>query len=148
MITLDIQINDRAISDHLRRLQERLGDLGPALNEIGFTLENRIRTRFETQTDPDGSPWAPWQPATAKKRTQRGGGILHDTGNLSGGISYQLGRDEVSVGTSADYGAYHEFGTRKMDRRGFLTSNPDAGTLSHDDEETVLAIIENHLSAA
>ena len=71
MIT--IRVEDRAVGDHLKRLQERLGNLEPALKEIGFTLENRIRTRFETQTDPDGRPWAAWRPSTAKVRTQRGG---------------------------------------------------------------------------
>ena len=152
MITLDIQIDDRAISDHLRRLQERLGDLGPALNEIGFTLENRIKARFETQTDPDGRRWEAWRPATAKVRQTRGGNILHDTGHMLDSLSYQAGKQDVSIGFSAvnergeAYAGYHELGTDKMERRGLLTSNPDTGTLSQDDQQTVLEIIQRHLT--
>ena len=151
MIT--IRVEDRAVGDHLKRLQERLGNLEPALNEIGFTLENRIRTRFETQTDPDGSPWAPWRPSTAKVRQTRGGNILHDTGHMLDSLSYQAGKQDVSIGFSAvnergeAYAGYHELGTDKMERRGLLTSNPDTGTLSQDDQQTVLEIIQKHLAA-
>ena len=143
-----IDIDDRAIGTALQKLQDRLTDLTPALDEIGHTLEQRIRTRFETQTDPDGGRWKEWAPATARVRTQRGGNLLHDTGHMLGGLSYQVDKNAVRIGFAADYAAYHEFGAPRagLARRGLLTSDPNAGTLSRDDQHTVLEIIQRHLT--
>ena len=143
MIT--IQFKDGGIGLALERLQHKLGDLSPALEEIGRTLEQRARTRFETETSPDGRPWAPWQPATYFAREGRGK-LLHDTGHMLDGISHQVGPNQVTIGADKPYAVFHEYGTSKMPARRFLTTNPEAGTLGEDDEQTVLDIIERHLA--
>ncbi|MBS0507280.1 MAG: phage virion morphogenesis protein [Proteobacteria bacterium] len=61
---LTITIQDQALQSHLQLLRTRLQDLTPAMEEIGNTLENRARQRFQTATDPNGAKWAPWKPST------------------------------------------------------------------------------------
>ena len=145
MIT--IQFNDGGIGQALEQLQQALGDLSPVFDEIGRTLENRARTRFETETSPDGRPWAPWRPATYFARQGRGK-ILHDTGHMLGGINHQFGPNHVTIGADQPYAVFHEYGTKHMPARRFLTVNPETGTLSPEDEQSVLDIIQRHLASA
>ena len=47
------------IAAHLHTLRTRLGgDLTEPMSAVAALLENSSRKRFETQTDPDGQPWA------------------------------------------------------------------------------------------
>ena len=61
---LTITADDRAFRSYLEQLQKGLGDLSPVMESIGNTLENRVRQRFQTRTDPQGQPWAAWKEST------------------------------------------------------------------------------------
>lgn len=149
---LTITLQDAALRSYLQQLQNRLGDLSPLLDEIGNTLETNTRERFRTFTAPEGNKWDSWQPNTrerypfAGKKSKEGTGnarLLDRYGTMLGGLSYQVGKNSVSVGFSDPYAIFHEFGTKHMARRGMLTANPEQATLGPSDKADVLEIL-NH----
>jgi len=171
---LTITVDDSAIRATMSRLQEGMSDLTPVMEKIGYTLETNTRNRFETRTDPNGQAWKPWQPNTlkhyfaraklakgdnntlkhyfARTKYARGdegpgnGKLLDRSGTMLNGLSYKADAKSVRVGFAMPYAVYHEYGTKKMHRRGMLMGNPDAGTLGKQDEQAVIDILNKHLN--
>jgi phage virion morphogenesis protein len=108
------------IAAHLHTLRTRLGgDLTEPMSAVAALLENSSRKRFETQTDPDGQPWAPLAEATQKikgKKGSLGRGILTDEG-LMRRITSHATADMAMAGTGQPYAVYHQLGTKKMPAR-------------------------------
>lgn len=143
---LTITVKDSAFQDYLAQLQQRLEDLTEPMAEIGAVLESRISARFETETDPRGTAWAPWMPSTLESYPEDGNHrILDRYGDLMGSLNWQADASSVRVGFGQPYAIYHEFGTTKMARRGLLFDDPDAGTLDAGDEMVVLDVLEHWL---
>jgi phage virion morphogenesis protein len=154
---LTITVDDSAFRATMRRLQEGMSDLTPVMERIGGTLEANIQNRFETRTDPNGRPWKPWAKQTlatypfagteyAKGDEGPGNGKLLDRyGTMLRGLNYQADSNSVRVGFAMPYASYHEFGTKKMPRRGMLMGNPEAGTLGQADERAVIDILNGFL---
>ncbi len=149
---LTITVDDRAFRDYLHQLSARASDLTEAMDSIGNVLETRVRQRFETKTDPNGQPWAPWKESTrasypfagapAAAKEGPGKGLLLDRyGTMLDHLSYDADTTSVRIGFAQPYAAYHEWGTSTMEQRGMLMSDPDAGTLGADDEAAVLDIL-------
>lgn len=165
---IDIQLDDREVREALARLQARLADLSPVMSAIATALEAGVEKRFETATDPAGRPWAPLKPSTLAAYLARGKGNrkkdgslskkgrerlasrrpLYDTGDLLRSVSSSFTRSEARVGFAVDYAAYHEYGTKKMPRRGLLMADPAARTLGEVDRQAVLDIIREALQDA
>jgi phage gpG-like protein len=61
---LIITVEDSAFRAKLEKLQASMGNLTPVMSEIGDRLEEKVRQRFETRTDPNGVPWKPWAEST------------------------------------------------------------------------------------
>lgn len=151
---IEIIIDDREILDVLADLRGRLDDMTPAMEAIGMELEARISRRFEDTTDPNGDLWKarpsdglyPWDydkhyPKDGNRR------LLDRSGDLLDSLNYQANRDSVTVGFGEDYAAYHEFGTKHMQRRGILFSDPNAGTLGDEDRASILDLLSRYFSA-
>jgi phage virion morphogenesis protein len=147
MITVDVQ--DADVVQALQELQRRLHDMTPAMRDIGQGLESAVSMRFATQTDPNGRAWDDLRPSTiaAKAKAGKAGNKLVFMGDMLAGLSWQASADSARVGFNVPYAAYHEWGTRKMVRRGLLMGNPDQGTLGADDVELVLDTIADYLSS-
>lgn len=140
MITL--QADSAELDAVARRLLARLGNLRPAMAGIGMELENRVRNRFESRTDPAGEQWAGWAPRTKLTYPKDGHHKLLDRyGDMLGSLNYQADAQSVSVGFGQPYATYHEFGTSRMPRRGLLTADPKAGTLATADEQAILDVL-------
>lgn len=147
MIT--IEIHSQPVMDALNRLIAARTDLRPIMGAIGMELESRTASRFETKTDPAGSPWAPWKPSTVKNYPKDGRRKLLDRYNdMLGSLGHRVDGNSVFVGFGQPYAQYHEFGTSKMDRRGMLTADPAAGTLGAGDEEAIVWILRSALDNA
>jgi phage virion morphogenesis protein len=155
---LTITVDDSAFRATMRSLQEGMSDLTPVMERIGGTLETNTLNRFETKTDPNGQPWKAWQPKTLKYYPFAGtkyakgdegpgnGKLLDRYGRMLRGLSYEAEAKSVRVGFDMPYAAYHEYGTKKMPRRGMLMGNLDAGTLGKQDEQAVIDILNQFLN--
>jgi phage virion morphogenesis protein len=147
MITITVE--DHAFRDYLNRLSSRLADMMPVMESIGARLESQISARFETERDPMGQPWTPWAESTRKGYPKDGNGrILDRYGDMLNSLNWQAEASSVQVGFGQPYAVYHEFGTRRMPRRGLLFQDPDAGTLSESDEQAVIDLLTQWLDAA
>ncbi len=155
---LTIAVNSSQVQAALARLASRLNDLRPAMAAMGQEMESRISARFETETDPNGLPWAPWLPSTradypfagsqaAAAEGAGNGRILDRYGTLLDSLSHQVSSDSVRIGFGQPYAVFHEWGTQHMSRRGLLFDDPDAGTLSMADTAAVLEILGDYLSS-
>lgn len=157
---LRTRIVDDALRSYLTTLDKRLGDLTPVMDNIGAALERNVNLRFDTKRDPSGQAWAQLSPVTralydrADRRPARGGGVevarrgtlLERTGLMRASLSYAATSDQVEIGFGRPYAGYHEFGTKRMPRRGLLTADPTTGALGDDDRRAVLDILQSYLS--
>lgn len=148
MLTIDIY--HQQFAEPFKKLQQQLNNLHPVLDEIGYSLENIVRGRFETQSDPLGHPWAAHKPSTAKSYPKDGNRrVLDRYGDMLGSLNYQINpaSNTIQLGFGVDYAAYHEWGAdnKNMQRRGMLTANPDTGELAPSDVDLVMGILNRHL---
>ena len=146
MLTIDVY--HQQFTEAFAALRARAHNIAPALHEIGYTLENVARGRFESQSDPLGNPWAPWKPSTVQSYPKDGHRrVLERYGDMLGSLNYQAdpSNSSVRVGFGVEYATYHEWGTKHMDRRGMLTANPDTGELAPEDAAMVMEILQRHL---
>lgn len=111
--TITIEIEDAELRAALQRLQARLGDLKPFFNDVGETLLNSTRARFQSQTAPDGSPWAALSPAYRARKPRNKSKILTLWGRLRGTLTKQADQNSLRIGTPLNYGATHQFGAAK-----------------------------------
>lgn len=146
---LTVTVQSKPVDDLLTKLLAHMGNLTPAMQGIGQELNSRISARFETRSDPLGKPWAPWAESTRETYPKDGRGLLLERyGDMLKSLNFQADSTSVRVGFGAVaskngdvYAAYHEWGTKKMPRRGLLFADPDDGTLAPSDETAVLDII-------
>ena len=137
---LRITVDSSKVDAALQNLDLVASDLTPAMVDIAATLWERVGERFETHHDPVGRRWDDKKSGEPSE--------LYDTGDLLGSLSRQADATHAMVGFGQPYAAYHEFGTKKMPRRGLLFADPDAGQLSPDDEQAVLDAVHDHLTRA
>lgn len=133
MLEINVSTNGvRALDD----VQSRLKNFRPALGEVGAYLERKAKLRFVKQQAPDGTKWAPLKPSTLlSKKTNT---ILRETGNLVNSIAFNVGADEVRIKPSAEYGIFHQTGTKNMVARPFMGFEPD-------DAANIQQIFEDHI---
>ena len=130
-----IEIDDREVRQALAELQRRVGDMTPAMREIGDVLAQSTIDRFKASTAPDGSRWAPNSPATIlsylqgksgafSKRdgrlTKKGAAVvmkkkplIGETKSLSSKFSHRADRASVEVFSTVKYAATHQIGAKK-----------------------------------
>ena len=132
--TVTIEIDDREVRTALGALQARMGNLRPALDEVGEVLLDRIMTRFARSQAPDGTPWAANSPTTLDRYLSRFGGTRKKDGSLSKkgaaraaakkpligesrtlSTSFFTRTDETSltIGNPTKYAATHQFGAKR-----------------------------------
>ena len=101
---------DQAAADKLlgglaRKAQNPTG----GLKIIGERLLREQSRRFETQTDPDGKPWAKLKPLTVLLRGSSGP-ILRRSGNLMRSGAWQVSGATLRIGLNTIYAAAQHFG--------------------------------------
>jgi phage virion morphogenesis protein len=142
---LTIEIDDREVRRALEQLSRRAQDMSPVMRAIGADMERRMLERFETQTDPTGRKWAPLKPATVAAKKGRGS-ILYRFGALQESRNWQADARSVRWGFGQEYAAFHEFGTKKMPRRGLLFADADRRELAEEDRSLILDTIRAYLA--
>lgn len=145
MIT--VEIDSRSVMDSLNELMRRGNDMRPVMDAIGQRMEERVSGRFDSKTDPSGHSWAPWKPTTVKSYPKKGNRTLLDRyGDMLGSLSHQSDAVSATIGFGQPYAAYHEIGTKHIERRGMLTTeNNDLGSV---DETDILDLVRGYFSGA
>lgn len=144
---LTITVNSAPVTDILAQLSARLSDLTPAMEGIGQALQGRVSARFETQSDPMGTPWDAWAPATFLSYPKDGNRrILDRYGDMLDSLTHAADATSATIGFGNPVATYHEWGTKHMPRRGILTADPETGTLAPDDEQHVIDILSTFLA--
>jgi phage virion morphogenesis protein len=137
---MHIEVDSRAIKQALQRLQAAVVDLTPAMTNIAATMWERAGERFETRKDPVGERW--------KKKANGAPATLIDSGHMLESLTRHADSRHAMVGFGQPYAVYHEFGTKKMPRRGLLFADPEKGQLAPDDEKAILDAVMEHLKKA
>lgn len=140
------------------RMLQRLIDAGinprPALLGIGEELVESTKKRFETQTGPDGMPWARNSELTKSRKGDRDQ-PLTDEGALGHEIYYDIvGGDTLEVGSIMKYAGTQQFGAKQgqygRSKRntpipwGDIPARPFIG-ISDEDEEKIIEEINKFL---
>lgn len=109
-----------------------LQGLDASLAPMGEVLHEFVSQRFETQTDPQGRPWAPLAEKTLLARARRGfrgTRILIVSAMLRNSFTPRIQPDahRVSIGPggpAAAYAATHQFGRGRIPARPMLPVGP------------------------
>ncbi len=84
---IEVKIDDAEIVKALQDFQRAVGDLSPALKDIGAMLVESTQQRFNTSTGPDGQSWEPNSQTTYEAMLHRRSGDYQDgkrVGNKKG----------------------------------------------------------------
>jgi phage virion morphogenesis protein len=130
--TITITSNADQVAAELEIIAKRCGNLLPAMQIIGATVEASVIKNFQAGGRPGG--WKALSPVTLAKK--KGGSILIGKGfggGLMGSISYKAENDAVMVGTNKKYAAIHQFGGQAG--RGRKVSIPARPFLMVQDED-------------
>ena len=124
-MTIDIELDDKAVRRALRRIAGALADPSPAMRAIATHLADRAEDAFETEASPGGMPWPALKPATERARKRSGHvpiTILQRSGALVRSILADWSDTEAVAGTNLVYAATHQFGDpeRNIPARPFL----------------------------
>lgn len=110
-----VEITKDTASPALRRVLARLQGDGreQLLGHMGEYVMRSTRERAEREVDPDGKKWRALSPGYARWKAKKRPGVpilKFDFHMLGDRFSYQVDADGLLVGTSAPYGAIHQFG--------------------------------------
>ena len=136
---LTITIDDAAVQAAFRRLMEFGRDPSPMMAEIAEHLLESTQRRFDTGTDPDGSPWVPLKDGSGRTP-------LRDTGTLRDQIFPGYGSDfaQITAATKLDHSSspwsapsvpsthacrYDVYSEWAADRSGRCRADPDLAAL-------------------
>lgn len=140
---IKIEIHSQPVNDMLARLIRQGQNMSPVMGAIGMELESRVSNRFETKTDPNGTPWKPWKPSTVKSYPKDGNKTLLDRyGDMLRSLTHQSDRDSAVIGFGQPHAQYHETGTKSMVPRRLLSNG--GGSISNGDEQVVLRLLNTH----
>lgn len=177
MITVELDAAE--VRRALQRLEESARDLQPVLRAIGELLVESTKERFRGGVGPDGSPWPPNRPSTVLAQLRRRAGadtlrrgeaaprvaagsagkrpLIGESRRLSSEIAYEVGPDQVAIGSSLVYAATQQFGAPRgafgRTRRGApipwgdVPPRPFLG-LSAVDDRSVVDAVEHVLASS
>lgn len=158
---ITITVNDTEFRARIARLGHNLGNLTPALREIGDLMLLSVKRNFEGEGRP--GKW------TKSARAQREGGqTLSDTGRLRNSFTSKVSARKVTVGTNVKYAAIHHFGGKTRahvirPKKGKALNIPGIGLrasvnhpgsriparpfllLQEQDKASILTILQRHL---
>ncbi len=145
---MQIIYDDAEVIAALQRLRDRVGNIRPALNDIGEAISESTKRRFGTLTAPDGSHWAANSDVTIERKGNDRP-LTGVSGELMDEIHSQLdGAFGVKIGSGKDQATMMQFGGTKAEFPHLWGDIPARAFLgiSDEDKADVFAVIERHLS--
>jgi phage virion morphogenesis protein len=108
---IEVDISAPSLARAARELSS--ADRRKLLEDIGEYLLRSTRDRAAREIDPDGTPWRALSPRYKRFKDKKRPGLpklKFDHHMLGDRLASQVEGDAVLVGTSAKYGALHQFG--------------------------------------
>lgn len=122
---LSIRINGQdEAQTALKRLADKSSRPEGGLKLIGVALLKEQNRRFDTQSDPDGKPWAKLAPLTVALRGGKTGPILRRSGQLKRSGAWRLSGSSLRVGVNTPYAAVQNFGATITPKNGSILAIP------------------------
>tara|TARA_R110002050_G_scaffold269917_1_gene412428 strand:- start:47232 stop:47681 length:450 start_codon:yes stop_codon:yes gene_type:complete len=142
-ISIDFEFNDDRVLKALRKLADAGADMEPAFIDIGESLSNSTRERFEAQESPDGEPWAALNPKYQARKKKNADKILVLEGFMRDTMAYNTDSHGLEFGTNRIQGATMQFGDTERN----IVARPFLG-ISTDDEQMILDTLNDHFEYA
>ncbi|MEN9848742.1 MAG: hypothetical protein RL368_1482 [Pseudomonadota bacterium] len=159
--SIDVIIDDKAVSDYLKKLEEKIGNLHVSLADIGESLLLSHEDRWDKQVSPDGQAWLPLSALTQELKPKNKDKILVLNGYLKN-LQYQVTDKKLTLGTDKEYAAIHQFGGTIEPKKGTslkisgkgknvfvksvtIPARPFLG-ISHDDEDNIIGILKQYFT--
>ena len=126
---LEIEVKDSKVRKLLKKLQSRVTDMSPIMENVAALMRRAVDKNFEVEgRDKAGHEhtWKELAPSTQRYRARHKGEkyaahpILEFNGDLKKSLNVDHGKDWAKVYTGVKYGVYHQLGTKKMPARPFL----------------------------
>ena len=126
-----INYDDADVLSMLTKLHERMGDLGPVMQEIAGYMHDSSEQAFANQRDPvTGDPWPEFSDTTLQLRPDRAGGqLLRDSAQLVGSLMQESDGLSAYYATDKPYAAMHQFGGTTSPRSMILDLLEEGSTL-------------------
>lgn len=143
---ISVIFHDKEIMQALQQLERSVGDISPALKEIGEVLVESTKQRFNSGEGPDGQAWAENSAVTIDRKGRNK--PLIDEGTLAEQLRYEVIGNQLEVGSSMEYAAMQQFGGTKSEFPhlwGDIPARPFLG-ISEADAAEILAIVHDHLA--
>jgi phage virion morphogenesis protein len=138
---LKLEWEDSQAQAMFGRLIASGSNLRPLYSEIGFALEDSTRKRFDSETAPDGTAWAPISDAWQARKAERGfsEGILKMRGDMLNSVRAEPDSSGVSIiAGPTEYAAIHQFGGQAGRNHAVtLPARPFLGVSDDDGEEII-----------
>ena len=144
---IEVQIQDRQVSEALSRLIRRSQDLRPVQADLGEYFIESTKRRFATKTGPNGIRWAD-NAETTKEAKGRNDPLIGESRRLSNEIHYQIDGTQLSWGSPLVYAGMQQNGGLKAAYPhlwGNVPGRPYLG-ISDEDERVILEILQEHLA--
>jgi phage gpG-like protein len=124
--------------------------IGILLETIGGIMVKSMQKTFKVEGRPE--KWPELSESTKQAYRRRGLSpeahkLLQDQGDLFNSLTYEINSAKIEAkwgyGDTSEYGIYHQFGTKKMPARRFITSSSGEEILYDEDIRAVLRVIED-----
>lgn len=144
-IDFSFVVHDEAAQDLLSFFMRKVRVPSELMEQIRDRLVENVENNFNTEADPDGSPWAELAPSTVRQKRLRGLDTrkLRATGKGKQSIKVTVVGESVEVSYD-EHMVHHQHGTRKMPQRKFAPDdrNVETGKLG----DVLQADVEEYLS--
>ena len=99
-----VQHDLQRITQRLTKLIRSSQNLSPLTRRLAEDMADDIEENFQTESGPDGSPWAALSPVTQRERAMKGytGPIGQRTGRMAQ-VTRQHDRKSAAAGLTVDY---------------------------------------------
>ncbi|MGO4380365.1 phage virion morphogenesis protein [Pseudoduganella sp. RAF53_2] len=162
-----IEVKADQVQHALAQLLERTGDVEPFFRRIGEAWLDRIHTRFETSTGPDGTPWATNSPVTIARYIASMGGkskggkaalpgkkpLIGASRRLISSFHFDADAESLTIASVVPYVFMQHFGGTKLQfphlwgdipARPMLPIQGD-GTLYPQEETEIIEMLQQYL---
>lgn len=111
MASIVITGSFKPMREALTRIAAIGRDPQPVLAAAALPLEDNVRNRIETGTDPKGVKWSDYAPLNPLyAQSKKGPGILKETGELQRTITSSVSGRTIIIGSPLPYSTIHQFG--------------------------------------